>query len=204
MFASKPIRRMLVAIAAMCGLGRAGRAGAGAREGHLSVSGAADPAGVRADPACQGQGLFHGGRARRELRRSARGGVDVAKHGRRRQCTARRHRGSWPDHGPRQRRAGQNRGCLRRQGIHAACGARGFRHRKACRSQGQDVSRFMSYQDTTFYALLGLLASVGLTQNNINIQSGWPNWRLGIRCRPENRPAWPACPTQFLQFRLPA
>ena len=28
----------------------------------------------------------------------------------------------------------------------------------------------MSYQDTTFYALLGLLASAGLTQNDVNIQ----------------------------------
>jgi NitT/TauT family transport system substrate-binding protein len=32
----------------------------------------------------------------------------------------------------------------------------------------------MSYQDTTFYALLGLLASAGLTQNDVNIQSVGP------------------------------
>jgi len=32
----------------------------------------------------------------------------------------------------------------------------------------------MSYQDTTFYALLGLLASVGLTQDDLNIQSVGP------------------------------
>jgi len=32
----------------------------------------------------------------------------------------------------------------------------------------------MSYQDTTFYALLGLLASVGLSQNDVNIQSVGP------------------------------
>jgi NitT/TauT family transport system substrate-binding protein len=32
----------------------------------------------------------------------------------------------------------------------------------------------MSYQDTTFYALLGLLASVGLTQDDVNIQSVGP------------------------------
>jgi NitT/TauT family transport system substrate-binding protein len=32
----------------------------------------------------------------------------------------------------------------------------------------------MSYQDTTFYALLGLLASVGLTQNDVNIESAGP------------------------------
>jgi NitT/TauT family transport system substrate-binding protein len=32
----------------------------------------------------------------------------------------------------------------------------------------------LSYQDTTFYALLGLLASVGLTQNDVNIQAAGP------------------------------
>ncbi|MBM3528966.1 MAG: ABC transporter substrate-binding protein [Alphaproteobacteria bacterium] len=32
----------------------------------------------------------------------------------------------------------------------------------------------MSYQDTTFYALLGLMASAGLTQNDVNIQQAGP------------------------------
>ena len=32
----------------------------------------------------------------------------------------------------------------------------------------------LSYQDTTFYALLGLLASVGLTQNDVSIQAAGP------------------------------
>jgi NitT/TauT family transport system substrate-binding protein len=32
----------------------------------------------------------------------------------------------------------------------------------------------MSYQDTTFYALLGLLASAGLTQSDVNIQAAGP------------------------------
>ena len=32
----------------------------------------------------------------------------------------------------------------------------------------------MSYQDTTFYALLGLMASVGLKQNDVNIQQVGP------------------------------
>jgi NitT/TauT family transport system substrate-binding protein len=32
----------------------------------------------------------------------------------------------------------------------------------------------MSYQDTTFYALLGLLASAGLTQNDVNIEAAGP------------------------------
>jgi NitT/TauT family transport system substrate-binding protein len=38
----------------------------------------------------------------------------------------------------------------------------------------------MSYQDTTFYALLGLLASVGLTQDDLDIQSAGPTgvWEL--------------------------
>ena len=61
--------------------------------------------------------------------------------GRRRQCAARRHRGGRADHGPRQRRAGEDRRGVRRQGIHAAGGARGFRHREAGRPQGQDHHR---------------------------------------------------------------
>ena len=32
----------------------------------------------------------------------------------------------------------------------------------------------MSYQDTTFYALLGLMASAGLTQNDVNVQQVGP------------------------------
>src|SRR5262249_48785905 len=32
----------------------------------------------------------------------------------------------------------------------------------------------MSYQDTTFYALLGLLASAGLTQDDVDIQAAGP------------------------------
>jgi NitT/TauT family transport system substrate-binding protein len=38
----------------------------------------------------------------------------------------------------------------------------------------------MSYQDTTFYALLGLLASVGLSQDDVDIQSAGPTgvWEL--------------------------
>ena len=38
----------------------------------------------------------------------------------------------------------------------------------------------LSFQDTTFYALIGLLASVGLTQNDVNIQQAGPTgvWEL--------------------------
>jgi NitT/TauT family transport system substrate-binding protein len=39
--------------------------------------------------------------------------------------------------------------------------------------KGKTVS-VMSYQDTTFYALLGLLASAGLTQDDVNIQAAGP------------------------------
>ena len=40
----------------------------------------------------------------------------------------------------------------------------------------------MSYQDTTFYALLGVLSSVGLTRNDIDAQAAGPanTWRLFI------------------------
>jgi NitT/TauT family transport system substrate-binding protein len=39
--------------------------------------------------------------------------------------------------------------------------------------KGKTIS-VMSYQDTTFYALLGLLASAGLTQDDVNIQAVGP------------------------------
>ena len=40
----------------------------------------------------------------------------------------------------------------------------------------------MSYQDTTFYALLGMMASVGLTRNDIDAQAAGPanTWKLFI------------------------
>ena len=41
----------------------------------------------------------------------------------------------------------------------------------------------MSYQDTTFYALLGLMASVGLTPEATSTSSGRPAGRLAIRGR---------------------
>jgi NitT/TauT family transport system substrate-binding protein len=40
--------------------------------------------------------------------------------------------------------------------------------------KGKTIS-VMSFQDTTFYALLGLLASAGLTQDDLNIQSAGPS-----------------------------
>jgi NitT/TauT family transport system substrate-binding protein len=45
--------------------------------------------------------------------------------------------------------------------------------------KGKTIS-VMSFQDTTYYALLGLLASAGLTQNDVNIQAAGPTgvWQM--------------------------
>jgi NitT/TauT family transport system substrate-binding protein len=52
----------------------------------------------------------------------------------------------------------------------------------------------LSFQDTTFYALIGLLASAGLTQNDVN----------GNRLRPASLRAWLACRTGSRWCRRPA
>src|SRR5215207_3597352 len=66
--------------------------------------------------------------------------------------------------------------------IVAVFGGKGFMQRvvredsgieKPADLKGKTIT-VMSFQDTTFYALLGLLASVGLTQNDVNIQSVGP------------------------------
>jgi len=66
--------------------------------------------------------------------------------------------------------------------IVAVFGGRGFMQlvvredsgiQKPADLKGKTIT-VMSYQDTTFYALLGLLASAGLTQNDVNIQSVGP------------------------------
>ena len=142
------------------------------REGHLSVSGAADPAGLRADPARQGQGLFQGSRARRRLR-GGRGGVDVAK-----QVGA----GNAPLGGIVADGPIMVRGNGVPVKIVAVFGGKGFMQTVVREDSGIDkpadlkgkTITVMSFQDTTFYALLGLLASVGLTQNDVNIQAAGP------------------------------
>jgi NitT/TauT family transport system substrate-binding protein len=67
--------------------------------------------------------------------------------------------------------------------IVAVFGGRGFMQlvvredsgiEKPADLKGKTIS-VMSFQDTTFYALLGLLASVGLTQDDLNIQSAGPS-----------------------------
>jgi NitT/TauT family transport system substrate-binding protein len=66
--------------------------------------------------------------------------------------------------------------------IVAVFGGRGFMQlvvradsgiEKPADLKGKTIS-VMSYQDTTYYALLGLLASVGLSQDDVNIQSAGP------------------------------
>ena len=61
----------------------------------------------------------------------------------------------------------------------------------------------MSYQDTTYYALLGLLASVGLKPDDVNIQSAGPTgvWQA-VATAP--RSAWPAFPNGSRRSRPPA
>jgi len=67
--------------------------------------------------------------------------------------------------------------------IVAVFGGRGFMQlvvredsgiEKPADLKGKTIS-VMSFQDTTFYALLGLLASVGLTQDDLNVQSAGPS-----------------------------
>jgi NitT/TauT family transport system substrate-binding protein len=67
--------------------------------------------------------------------------------------------------------------------IVAVFGGRGFMQlvvredsaiNKPADLKGKTIS-VMSFQDTTYYALLGLLASVGLTQDDLNIQSAGPS-----------------------------
>src|SRR6202795_5325740 len=66
--------------------------------------------------------------------------------------------------------------------IVAVFGGRGFMQlvvredsgiEKPADLKGKTIS-VMSYQDTTFYALLGLMASAGLTQDDVNIQAAGP------------------------------
>jgi NitT/TauT family transport system substrate-binding protein len=66
--------------------------------------------------------------------------------------------------------------------IVAVFGGRGFMQlvvredsgiQKPADLKGKTIS-VMSFQDTTYYALLGLLASAGLTQDDLNIQSAGP------------------------------
>jgi NitT/TauT family transport system substrate-binding protein len=72
--------------------------------------------------------------------------------------------------------------------IVAVFGGKGFMQLVVRRDAGIDTPAdlkgktitVMSYQDTTFYALLGLLASAGLSQDDVNIQAAGPTgvWEM--------------------------
>lgn len=51
----------------------------------------------------------------------------------------------------------------------------------------------MSYQDTTFYALLGVMASAGLTRNDVNVQAAGPVgvWKLVAQGKAQGMAAVP-------------
>ena len=62
----------------------------------------------------------------------------------------------------------------------------------------------MSYQDTTFYALLGLMASRGAHAERRQRAAGRSDRRLAVRRRGQVAAAWPACRTGFRRCRRPA
>ena len=197
-------RRQVVTAGAALGAGLLPRRRvprAGAREGHLSVSRAAGAAGVRADSAGARQGLLQGSRPRRRVRgrprRRRRGQA-----GRRRQRAARRHRRRRPDHGARQRRAGEDRRVFGGKGFMQLVVREDSGINKPADLKGKTIT-VMSYQDTTFYALLGLMASAGLTQNDVNVQrSARP--ASGSSSPKASRSAWPACRTGSRRSGAPA
>ena len=121
----------------------------------------------------QGKGYFAEAGLDVKFRRRSRRGR-CGKAGRRRQRSARRHRRGGPI-------------MVRQNGVPikivAIFGGRGFMQlvvredsgiEKPADLKGKTIS-VMSFQDTTYYALLGLLASVGLTQDDLNIQSAGPS-----------------------------
>ena len=141
------------------------------RKGHILVSGAADVSRLRADQLAKGKGYFDSAGLDVSFA-VGRGGVDVAK-----QVGA----GNAPiggiveraDHGPRQRRAHQDRRVFGGKGFMQLVVREDSGIDKPADLKGKTIT-VMSYQDTTFYALLGLLASAGLTQDDVNIQSVGP------------------------------
>ena len=67
--------------------------------------------------------------------------------------------------------------------------------------KGKDVS-VMAYQDTTYYALQGMLAKVGLSVKDLNAQAAGPTgvWQSSP---PARRWAAPACPIGSRRSRAP-
>ena len=172
MFASKPIRRMLVAIAAMCGLG-VPDAPAQAPE-KVTYLFPAPPILPAFGPIQLAKGKGYFTEAGLDVSFAVgRGGIDVAK-----QVGA----GNAPLGGIVADGPIMVRGNGVPVKIVAVFGGKGFMQlvvredsgiEKPADLKGKTIT-VMSFQDTTFYALLGLLASAGLSQNDVNIQSVGP------------------------------
>ncbi len=153
-------------------------AGAGARKGDLPVPGAADASGLRAAAACQGKGYFKEVGLDVDFQ-VARGGVEVAK-----MVGA----GNAPIGGI----VGDGPIMVRANGVPvkivALFGGKGFMQTVVREDAGIDkpadlkgkTLTVLSFQDTTFYALIGLLASVGPHPERRECPAGRPDRRVGI------------------------
>ena len=96
--------------------------------------------------------------------------------------------------------------------IVAVFGGRGFMQlvvredsgiEKPADLKGKTIS-VMSFQDTTYYALLGLLASVGPDAGRPQHPVGRAGRRVGVRRDRQVRRAWPACRIGSRRCRPPA
>jgi NitT/TauT family transport system substrate-binding protein len=172
MFASKPIGRLLVALSAVLGLG-VSQAPAQAPE-KVTYLFPAPPILPAFGPIQLAKGKGYFAEAGLDVSFAvARGGIDVAK-----QVGA----GNAPLGGIVADGPIMVRGNGVPVKIVAVFGGKGFMQlvaredagiEKPADLKGKTIT-VMSFQDTTFYALLGLLASAGLSQNDANIQSVGP------------------------------
>ena len=153
-----------------------------------------EPAGIRSHSTCEGQRLLHPSGPRRELR----GRPRRRRRRKASRCRTRRSEASVSD-GPimvrAERRADQDRRGLRRQkGFMQLVAREDANIQTPADLKGKTIS-VMSFQDTTYYALLGLLASAGLRKPYVNIQSAGPSgvWELVATGRAATQ--WPASRT---------
>ena len=91
---------------------------------------------------------------------------------------------------------------VRRKGFMQLVVREDSRIEKLADLKGKTIT-VMSFQDTTFYALLGLLASAGLSQNDANIQSVGPTgaWEFVAAGK---SPAMAGVPDRIRRSRPPA
>ena len=102
-----------------------------------------------------------------------RGGVDVAKEVGAGNAPLGGIVADGPHRGAAERRAGEDRRLFGGKGFMQLVVRANYGIPKPADLKGKTIT-VMSYQDTTFYALLGLLASAGLTQDDVNIQAVGP------------------------------